>query len=63
MNEYLVELFNWIQTQDSTFNQRYSYEDFENNMQDLQYADEMYQWIASKDATFAKREPISLWTE
>lgn len=63
MNDYLVELYSWIQANDATFNQRYSYEDFENNMQDMAYADEMYQWIASKDNTFAGREPINVWSE
>lgn len=63
MNEYLVELYGWIQSKDNTFNQRYKYQDFEDNMQDLKYATDMYEWIASTDDTFTAREPIAVWTE
>ena len=30
MNEYLNELYNWIQSEDNTFKQRYTFEDFQN---------------------------------
>ena len=63
MNEYLVELYSWIQSKDNTFNQRYEFQDFEDNMQDLKYATDMYEWIASTDDTFTAREPIAVWTE
>ena len=63
MNDYLVELYSWIQSQDNTFEGRYSFEDFENNMQGLDYADGMYQWIAGIDPTFPDREPIDIWTK
>ncbi len=58
MNEYLNELYNWIQSEDNTFKQRYTFEDFQNNMQEDAYAQTMYDWISGVDSTFTERYTI-----
>ena len=58
MNEYLNELYNWIQSEDNTFKQRYTFEDFQNNMQEGAYAQTMYDWISGVDSTFTERYTI-----
>ena len=62
MNEYLVELYSWIKSTDPSFEKRYTFDDFQNNMSDDQYSGEMYEWISSTDPTFSEREPIDIWS-
>ena len=62
-NEYLVELYNWIQSKDSSFIDRFTFDQFENRLDtDLDYQTNLYQWIAEKDKTFVERHPIERWT-
>ena len=62
MNEYLVELYSWIKSTDPSFEKRYTFDDFQNNMSDDQYSGEMYEWISATDPTFSEREPIDIWS-
>ena len=58
MNEYLNELYSWIQSEDNTFKKRYTFEEFQNNMQEGAYAQTMYDWIGGVDSTFVERYTI-----
>ena len=54
--QYLQDLFGWISSQDATFEDRYSYNDFAYKMQnDADYVNSMYNWIGSVDNTFSDR--------
>lgn len=56
MNEYLSELYDWISSQDTTFQGRRSREEFISKMQDdANYNQQMYTWISGVDATFKDR--------
>ena len=56
MNEYLSKLYDWISSQDTTFQGRRSREDFISKMQnDADYNQQMYTWISGVDATFTNR--------
>lgn len=56
MNEYLSELYDWISSQDNTFQSRRSKEEFISKMQDdAEYNQQMYTWISSVDDTFTNR--------
>lgn len=56
MNEYLSELYDWISSQDTTFQGRRSREEFISKMQDdADYNQQMYTWISGVDATFKNR--------
>ena len=56
MNEYLLKLYDWIGTKDSTFNSRISSEDFVSKMEnDSDYGSKMYDWISTKDKSFEAR--------
>ena len=59
MNEkYLQDLYGWIKSKDASYEDRYSYDQFKQKMQDEEYATKMHGWISSKDATFSKRRPL-----
>ena len=54
--QYLQELYSWISSQDPTFKDRYSYNDFAYKMQNNEdYVNSMYNWIGSVDNTFSSR--------
>lgn len=56
MNEYLSELYDWISSQDTTFQGRRSREEFISKMQDdADYNQQMYTWISGVDATFKNK--------
>ncbi len=56
MNEYLSELYDWISSQDNTFQGRRSREEFISKMQnDSEYNQQIYSWISGVDATFKNR--------
>ena len=62
--QYLRDLFGWISSQDPTFEDRYSFNDFATNMQDdPQYVGDMYNWISSVDNTFPERYTIGAFME
>jgi len=56
--KYLQDLYNWIKTKDTSYEGRYSFQDFTSKMQDTNYATKMHQWISTKDNTFSQRHPI-----
>ena len=56
MNEYLLKLYDWISSQDTTFQDRRSKEEFISKMEnDADYNQQMYTWISGVDATFTDR--------
>jgi len=56
MNEYLSKLYDWISSQDTTFKDRRSKEEFMSKMEnDADYNQQMYTWISGVDATFTDR--------
>ena len=62
MNEYLVELYSWLDT-NYAYSGRYTFDDFQNNMQEDDFALEMYSWLTGVDKTFTEREPLDVWSE
>lgn len=50
--EYLVNLYSWIGSQDSTFKEDVDIEAFKQKMLNDEYAKKMYDWIGSIDTTF-----------
>lgn len=64
MNQYLDELYGWIASEDPTFKSRYpNQDDWNEKMQDPEYAKKMHSWISSIDRTFAARRPIDNFLE
>ena len=64
MNQYLDELYGWIASQDPTFKSRYpNQDDWNEKMQDPEYAKKMHSWISSVDDTFAIRRPVDMFLE
>jgi hypothetical protein len=56
MNEYLSKLYDWISSQDPTFQARRPKEEFISKMEnDADYNQQMYTWISGADATFTDR--------
>jgi hypothetical protein len=51
-DEYLKKLYEWIKTNDSSYEGRYSYEQFSNKMEDGVYVEKMHGWITGIDPTF-----------
>ena len=62
MNEYLVELYGWLDT-NYAYSGRYTFDDFQNNMQEDDFALEMYSWLTGVDKTFTEREPLDIWSD
>ena len=60
---YLLELYEWIKSEDATYESRYSFDDFKIEMNNEGYASQMYDWISSVDATFKQREPFDVWSQ
>ena len=63
MNEYLQQLYGWVSSNDNSFGERYTIEDFIENMNDEQYATRMYTWISEKDPTFQDRYDLDFFIE
>ena len=61
--EYLVDLYSWIDSQDSTFKEDVDVESFKQKMLNEDYAKSMYDWIGSKDTTFTEEVPPNLFLE
>ena len=61
--DYLEQLYTWIGSEDNTFTQRYTLEDFKNNMQKEDYVSSMYTWISSRDETIPDRYTLDFFTE
>ena len=60
---YLSELYEWIKSQDNTYESRYSFDDFKSQLNNDEYATQMYEWISSIDNTFQEREPFDTWSQ
>lgn len=59
MNEqYLQDLYEWIKNNDSSYEGRYNYEQFKQQMRDKNYATKMHGWIGGLDDTFSERRPL-----
>ncbi len=56
--DYLDRLYEWINTQDDTFKDGFSVDQFKQKMQDSGYAKRMHDWISSVDNTFSKDLPF-----
>jgi hypothetical protein len=50
--QYFQDLFNWVSSKDSTFQQRYTFEQFKQNMQKPDYLQKMDSWIQSTDPAY-----------
>ena len=60
MNEqYLQDLYEWIKENDSSYEGRYNYEQFKQQMRDKNYATKMHSWIGGLDDTFSERRPLN----
>ena len=62
-NKYLEELYGWISTTDRTFNEKYTLDEFVENMDSEDYAIQMYSWISEQDPTFQDRYTVDLFVE
>ena len=51
-DEYLKKLYGWIKSNDSSYEGRYSYEQFSSKMGDKAYVQKMHGWITGIDPTF-----------
>jgi hypothetical protein len=56
--KYLQNLYEWIKSNDSSYEERYSYDQFKQKIQDENYASQMHKWISSVDNTFEERRPL-----
>lgn len=56
--DYLDKLYGWINSKDNSFADRYTVDQFKENMQGDDYATKMHSWISSKDPSFSERRPI-----
>ena len=61
--EYLVNLYSWINSQDPTFKEDLDIESFKKKMLDDGYAKNMYDWIGSIDNTFSEEMPYDSFSE
>jgi len=58
MNEkYLQDLYALIKQKDSSYEGRYSYEQFKTKIQDDAYAEQMHSWLSTNDESF-KQKPL-----
>ena len=57
--QYLQNLYEWIKSNDSSYEGRYSYDQFTQKMQDESYASKMHSWISGIDNTFEERRPLN----
>ena len=62
-NKYLQELYGWISTTDRTFDEKYTLDEFVENMDSEDYAIQMYSWISEQDPTFQDRYTVDLFVE
>ena len=61
---YSQELYDWIVSQDDTFEEREPFEQWQNKVsEDANYQDDLYKWISSVDNTFEEREPFAQWSQ
>jgi hypothetical protein len=56
--KYLQDLYEWIKSNDSSYEGRYSYDQFKQKIQDENYASQMHKWISGIDNTFEERRPL-----
>jgi hypothetical protein len=64
MNEYLLNLYNWISSKDSNFASRATPEKFVEKMEnDASYNASIHKWISSKDGMFSQKSPLNVFQE
>ena len=51
-DEYLKKLYGWINSNDSSYGEKFSYEQFSNKMEDGVYAEKMHGWVKGIDPNF-----------
>lgn len=61
--KYLQDLYTWIKDNDSSYEGRYSYDQFKQRMQDEEYASKMHSWISGIDNTFEQRRPLNIFLQ
>jgi len=61
--EYLVNLYSWIDSQDSTFKEDVDIESFKQKMLNEDYVKSIYEWIGSKDQTFTEDISPDMFSE
>ena len=61
--EYLVNLYSWIDSQDSTFKEDVDIESFKQKMLNEDYVKSIYEWIGSIDNTFSEDISPDMFSE
>jgi hypothetical protein len=62
--KYLSELWNWTNSQDPTFKDRYTFDSWSNKLKSNEgYKKQFYGWVSGIDETFEERRPYSAWSE
>ena len=60
--KYLQDLWNWSSGQDSTLQERYTFDNWSQKIQnDGQYRQRFYDWIGDIDPTHDERRPYLAW--
>ena len=64
MNEYLLNLYNWISSKDSNFASKATPEKFVEKMEnDASYNASIHKWISNKDGMFSQKSPLNVFQE
>lgn len=58
-DEYLKKLYGWINSNDSSYGEKFSYEQFSNKMEDGVYAEKMHGWVKGIDPNFFSLEDFN----
>ena len=62
--KYLSELWNWTNSQDPTFKDRYTFDSWSNKLKSNEgYKKQFYGWVSGIDETFEERRPYNAWSE
>jgi hypothetical protein len=62
--KYLSELWDWTNSQDPTFKDRYTFDDWSEKLKSNEdYKRQFYGWVSSVDNTFEERRPYNVWSE
>lgn len=62
--KYLSELWNWTNSQDPTFKDRYTFDSWSKKLKSNEgYKKQFYGWVSGIDETFEERRPYNVWSE
>jgi hypothetical protein len=62
--KYLSELWNWTNSQDPTFKDRYTFDSWSKKLKSNEdYKKQFYGWVSGIDETFEERRPYNAWSE